>query len=39
MFASVVDILRYEKPIKFEFNVLAEKAFFSTDWEPVGEGE
>jgi hypothetical protein len=39
MFDSVVDILRYEKPVKFDFNVLEEMAFFSTEWEPVGEGE
>ncbi len=39
MFESVLDILRHEKPIKFEYNVLEEMAFFGTDWEPVGEGE
>jgi hypothetical protein len=39
MFDSVVDILRNEKPIRFDFNVPEGKAFFSTDWEPIGEGE
>lgn len=39
MFESVLDILRHEKPIKFEYNVLEAMAFFGTDWEPVGEGE
>ncbi len=39
MYAAVLDILRYEKPIKFEYNVLEEMAFFGTDWEPVGEAE
>jgi hypothetical protein len=39
MFESVVDILRNEKPIRLDFNVPEEMAFFSTDWEPVGEAE
>jgi hypothetical protein len=39
MYDSVVDILRYEKPIKFDYNVPEKMAFFGTDWEPVGEGE
>jgi hypothetical protein len=39
MFESVLDILRHEKPIKFEYNVLEAMAFFGTDWEPVGEEE
>ena len=39
MFEAVLDILRNEKPIKFEYNVLEDMAFFGTDWEPVGEGE
>jgi len=39
MFASMVDILRNEKPIRLDFNVTEEMAFFLTDWEPVGEGE
>ncbi len=39
MFESVLDILRNEKPIKFEYNVLEDMAFFGTDWEPVGEAE
>ena len=39
MFESIVDILRHEKPIKFEYNAVEEMAFFGTDWEPVGEGE
>jgi hypothetical protein len=39
MYASVVDILRHEKPLRLDYNALEEKAFFMTDWEPVGEGE
>jgi len=39
MFEAVLDILRYEKPIKFEYNILEDMAFFGTDWEPIGEAE
>ena len=37
MFQSVLDILRNEKPLNISFS--GNNAFFTTNAEPIGEGE
>jgi hypothetical protein len=38
-FSRIVDLLRNEKPLYFNFNESSQKTYLSTSSEPVGEGE
>lgn len=39
MYVNIMDILRYEKPIFFRYNLALNVGFVRTGKEPVGEGE
>ena len=39
MYHNVIDLLRYEKPVFFEYSRELNQGFLRTGKEPVGEGE
>ena len=39
MYINVIDMLRYEKPVYFEYSIELNQGFLRTGLEPVGEGE
>ena len=39
MYANIIDLLRYEKPIYFSYNVDLKLGYVRTGKEPIGEGE